>query len=397
VSKSDIIIIGGGVQGLTLAILAAERGLRAHLIERGAFGSGGSCGMFGDLDCGFRNLQKLRIGRLRRAGRGQDWFRQRFPTLVRPLACLTPLDGRGLRRPIVFDLALSVERATRRADPNAEGRVLSPGRTASFCPWLRSEKVAGAACWYESVAPDVPEFVAALVGRARAAGATLQDGVEAEALRLDGDSVAGVLARDHKRFARLALQAPVVVNCTGGEAAALARRLDSSAPALFEPALSFNLLLDRAPAFAGALVLHGATRLYCLRPFKGKLLAGAGYVPAAEGARWPTPPQIEALRAELAEAARGLNLRDSPVLQAFSGLVPGNAAGDGPAEQDILHDHATHGGPHGLVTMAGAESGAAPELAAEALALLQGRPKRRAFLPQAAGRLYERIVPGGAR
>ena len=396
-SSSDLIVVGGGVQGLVLAVLAAERGLRVHLIERAAFGSGASPGAFGVLDGGFLHLQRMEVGRLRRSARGLAWFRERFPRLIKPLACLMPLDGRGFRRPIAFELALAIERTIRRAKPDAEGRVLSPGRTASFCPWLRSEKLAGAVCWYEAVAPDMPQVVAALVARARAAGATLQDGVEAEALRLDGSMVTGVLARDHKRFARVALQAPLVANCAGGEAAALARRLDPSAPALFAPTLSFNLLLDRPPPFAGALVMRGASRQYFLRPLGGRLLAGSGYAPAREGARWPTPEQIDLLRTELGEAAPGLGLREAPVVQAFSGLVPGVAAGEGPAEQDVLHDHAAHGGPHGLITLAGAESHAAPELAAEALALAHSRPRRRAFLPQAAERLYERILPGGAR
>jgi glycerol-3-phosphate dehydrogenase len=397
VSSSDIIIIGGGVQGLVLAVVAAERGLRASLIERGAFGSGGSSAAFGDLDRRVGQMQRLRLGRLRRAARGQAWFSQRFPKLVRPLACLMPIDGRGPRRPLVVEIALAAERASRRSRPELEARVLSQGRTLSFCPWLRSERIAGAACWYEAVASDVPELVTALVERARAAGAILQPGVEAESLRLKGDAVTGVLARDHKRFARLALEAPLVVNCAGGEAAALARRLDASAPALFEPAIGFNLLLDRTPTFAGALVLRGASRLFCLRPFKGKLLVGTGYAPAGEGALWPTPPQIEALLAGLADAACGLSLRDAPVLQAFSGLAPGNAGGDGPVARDILHDHAAHGGPRGLVTVSGAETCAAPELAAEALAVAHNRPRRRAVLPRAAGRLYARILPGGAR
>ena len=397
-SASDLIVIGGGIQGLTLALVAAERGLRPRLLERGAFGAGGSVGAFGALDGGFQHLRRLKLGRLRRSKRGQAWFRKQFPDAVKPLACLMPLDGRGLRRPLAFDLLLSAERTLLRGRPSAEeGRVLSPGRAASFCPWLRTERLVGAVCWYESTAPDVAQLVRRLVERARAAGAILHEGVEAEALRLDGETVTGVLARDHKRFARLAFQAPLVVNCAGGEAAALARRLDAKAPMLFEPRLAFSILLDRTPPFAGAIVMRGPDHPLVMRPFKGRLLAGPGYAPAVDGAAGPTHAQVDALHAELAQAAPGLSLRDVRIAQVFGAVAPGGGAADDPA-RDVLYDHAAHGGPRGLIAAVSAESAAAPELAAEALALaMPARRRLRDMLPLVAERLYERILPGGAR
>ena len=396
-SASDLIVIGGGIQGLALALVAAERGLRPRVLERGAFGSAAGAGAFSALDR-FHHLHRLRFSRLRRSDRGQAWFRKHFPDAVKPLACLMPLDGRGLRRPIAFELLLSAERALRRKKPAAEeSRVLSPGRAASFCPWLRTERLVGAACWYEPAAPDVAYLVRRLVERARAAGAILHDGVEAEALRLDGGAVTGVLARDHKRFARLAFQAPLVVNCAGGEAAALARRLDPEAPTLFEPKLVFSLLLDRAPPFAGAVVMRSASRTLVLRPFKGRLLVGPGHATAADGTAGPTHEQVEALHAELAQAAPGLSLRDVRIAQVLSAVAPADETGQDLAG-DILYDHAAHGGPRGLIAAISAESATAPELAAEALALARPAGGRwRGVLPPAAGRLYQRILPGGAR
>src|SRR5690606_4931154 len=139
VSDSDLLIIGGGVHGLTLALLAAERGLRTILVERGAVGAGASSGSFGILHGGLRHLSRLRLGGMRRSARGQAWFRARFPDHVRPIPCLLPLDGRGLRRRTPFEFALALEERLRGEKLPAQGRVLRPHEAASLCPAMRAE------------------------------------------------------------------------------------------------------------------------------------------------------------------------------------------------------------------------------------------------------------------
>src|SRR5690606_3939747 len=160
------------------------------------------------------------------------------------IPCLLPLDGRGLRRRTPFEFALALEERLRGEKLPAQGRVLRPHEAASLCPAMRAETRRGAACWYDLVVADLGRLLAALADAARAAGARIMPNVEAEALRIEGGAARGVLGRDHGRFARVALKARLVVNCAGGEAAALARALDPQAPTLFHPVLAFNLLLD---------------------------------------------------------------------------------------------------------------------------------------------------------
>lgn len=397
--QSDLIVIGGGVHGLTLALLAAESGMSVQLAERGALGAGATSGSLGVLHGGLRHLPRLRLGLMRRSARGQAWFRERFPQLVRPLPCMLPLDGRGLQRRSVFELALAVEERLRGEPLPARGRVLRPHQASSLCPAMRDRKIVGAACWYDMAVNDLGEMVAALAERARAAGVKIMTNVEVEALRLDGSAVRGALCRDHARFARLALEAPLVANCAGGEAAALARRLDPEAPTLFHPVLAFNLLLDSPPPFAGALAIEGETRRYFLRAFRGRTLAGTEYASAAEGSAGPSDAQIEAFRGALARAAPELRLQDAPVLKVLSGLLPGRAAGTADLhERDVICDHALHGGPKGLVTVAGVKFTTAPETAKDALALLSALRRRHGLgATQLREPVYDRIAAGGAR
>ena len=55
----DVLVVGGGIYGLTLACDAAQRGLAVALIERGDFGSGAS----------FNHLRTIH----RRATKEDDW------------------------------------------------------------------------------------------------------------------------------------------------------------------------------------------------------------------------------------------------------------------------------------------------------------------------------------
>ena len=72
----------------------------------------------------------------------------------------------------------------------------------------------------------------------------------------------------------------VVVNAAGPWSRDLARRMGSDLPALFRPALAFNLLLDRPPLAEVAVAVEprrpAAPTYFCL-PWKGLLLAGTSY------------------------------------------------------------------------------------------------------------------------
>ena len=61
----DVLVVGGGIYGLTIAYDCAQRGLSVALIERGDFGSGASFNHLRTIHGGLRYLQTLDIGRAR--------------------------------------------------------------------------------------------------------------------------------------------------------------------------------------------------------------------------------------------------------------------------------------------------------------------------------------------
>ena len=104
----DLIVVGGGIYGAFLTLDAAHRGLRTLLLEKEDFGGQTSFNTLRIVHGGLRYLQSLDLHRFRESVRERTWFLRHLPDLVEPLACLMPLYGNGLKRPIVLRAALTL-------------------------------------------------------------------------------------------------------------------------------------------------------------------------------------------------------------------------------------------------------------------------------------------------
>ena len=87
----DVLVVGGGVYGLTIAYDCAQRGLSVALIDRGDFGSGASFNHLRTLHGGLRYLQTVDIGRARESVRERRTFARIAPGAIRfsRLFCLS--------------------------------------------------------------------------------------------------------------------------------------------------------------------------------------------------------------------------------------------------------------------------------------------------------------------
>src|SRR6516162_10752951 len=89
--RFDVLVLGGGVYGLTIACDAAERGLSVALIERDDFGCGASFNHLRTIHGGLRYLQSLDIGRARESVRERRTIARIAPHAVKPLPFAVPL------------------------------------------------------------------------------------------------------------------------------------------------------------------------------------------------------------------------------------------------------------------------------------------------------------------
>ena len=90
-STFDILVVGGGIYGLTIAYDAAQRGLSVALVEQNDFGSGTSFNHLRTIHGGLRYLQSLDLGRARESVRERRTVARIAPHAVRPLPFALPL------------------------------------------------------------------------------------------------------------------------------------------------------------------------------------------------------------------------------------------------------------------------------------------------------------------
>src|SRR5437867_5573445 len=87
----DLLVVGGGIYGLTIAYDAAQRGLSVALIERDDFGSGTSFNHLRTIHGGVWYLQTLDLVRARESVRERRTMARIAPHALRPLPFAVPI------------------------------------------------------------------------------------------------------------------------------------------------------------------------------------------------------------------------------------------------------------------------------------------------------------------
>src|SRR5436190_21325033 len=87
----DVLVVGGGITGVGVALDAATRGLRTALVERDDFASGTSSKSSKLVHGGIRYLQQREVGLVYEALAERQILRHTAPHLVRVLPFLLPV------------------------------------------------------------------------------------------------------------------------------------------------------------------------------------------------------------------------------------------------------------------------------------------------------------------
>ncbi|MCJ7526131.1 MAG: FAD-dependent oxidoreductase [Candidatus Aminicenantes bacterium] len=365
-TTTDLVIVGGGIYGIMLALEAGRRGKRSLLLEKDDFGGATSLNHLRTVHGGLRYLQSLDLARFFESVAERRWFLANFPALVQVLPCLMPLYGRGLKRAsimragLLLNDCLGLKRnagvAARKCLP--QGKVVGKRFTWNAFPQVDRKDLQASALWYDAAAPEHQRLLMEILRWACDLGATALNYVQGETLLLHHGKVGGVLAVDRQSGQRLEFRAPVVINAAGPWCRQVAQKFDQDYPRLLRNRLLlFNILFKRKALseYALALVPPGRpNHTYFVHNWKGRLLAGTAEIAVAAKDENPVPQaqDITDFIADMNDAVPELMLGEKDIEHIYAGILPATATGK-LSERETILDHGSQGGPAGLFSVSG--------------------------------------------
>jgi len=387
----DVLVVGGGIYGLTIAYDAAQRGLSVALIERGDFGGATSFNHLRTIHGGLRYLQTLDIARARESVVERRAIAMIAPHAVRPLPFALPLFRSITRGTMAMRVGFALDRIiafdrNRGVIPSHRlpaGRVVSREAGQRF-PGLWRRGVTGAAIWYDYVTIEADRLTFSFALAASQNGAALANHVEATALATEGRRVTGVRARDVLDARELEIGARVTVNATGAGIDHLLEPLGASTQTPMLKAMNLVTRREAGEAALGGRSTSGRNLFLVL--WRGRALFGTW-----ESARACQPDDtgapeadVAAFITELNEAFPSLDLTLDDVTLVHRGVVPAVVAGGRVSLEghERVRDHANDGPEaiEGLVSVVGAKyttaRGVAEQVTDRLLAKLRQQPVR---------------------
>lgn len=378
-SEVDVLVIGGGITGVGVALDAATRGLSVALVERRDLAHGTSRWSTKLVHGGLRYLAKGDVGVAWESATERARIVETIaPHLVRALPFTIPLTpdlspsaarltATGLR---MGDAMRTAARTSGKALPRT--RRITAAEALRWTPALDPVGLRGAYLHWDAQLEDDARLVVALARTAAAHGARIVTYAEVERVVTLGAEVRDVLTGSS-----FTLRARSVINATGVWAGDLH-------PAItLHPSSGSHLLFDAShlgdPAAAMSVPVPGAFGRFVFaipRP-DGLVLVGLTDEPF-DGDTIPDVPRVSEADEEflLATISRALavTLTSDDVVGRYAGLRPLLDAGDG-STADVSRRHAVlTDATTGMVTVVGGKLTTYRRMAQDAVDAIAARP-----------------------
>jgi glycerol-3-phosphate dehydrogenase len=387
----DLVIIGGGIYGASVARDAAMRGLTVALVDKGDFGSATSANNHKIIHGGLRYLQHGDLKRMRESIRERSILMRIAPHLVRPLPFLIPTYGHLLQGKLGMAVALKLNDLisfdrNRGLDPERiipPGRVISPGECVQLCPKLNQNGLSGGAIFFDAQVYNTDRLTLSHLLSAARDGADMANYVRVAGFVREGNTITGIRVTDVLSQGSFGVRAGVVVNCSGPWNDDVLRLLNGRRENRRIELLKAVVLVTRplvqdiavgvpsvAPYKDEDAIINKGDRYFFITPWRNTSLIGT-YQLAYE----TDPDEFEVGEQDITDFIRevnaalpGADLRRQDVYFVYAGLLP-RADGDGDRgsvqllKRYEIRDHAVEDDIEGLISVVGVKYTAARQVA----------------------------------
>ncbi|BCS33271.1 glycerol-3-phosphate dehydrogenase [Luteitalea sp. TBR-22] len=338
-TEFDLLIVGAGIYGATVAWDATQRGLKVALIDRGDFGSGTSFNNAKTVHGGVRSLQRGHLGEMREYLRERRALSHILPHLVHPLPFLMPTSRRLMRHKLALAAYFRLNDLLARdrndlPDPSKHlpaSRVLSRDECLRLAPWIDPHGVTGGIEWHDAQFSNSSRAELAFITSAVRQGLEAANYVQAVGLiRQDSGRVVGVMAQEHlpDPGPPFPIRARAVLLATGGWTADLVRAWGAgTARRVPQWSVAMNLVIE---GLGGTHAVGGNARgrLFFLAPWRGATIAGTSHDPWTATAEHlsPRPEYVSQLLADLNVAFPRAGITAAAIRLVHRGLLPASEA-----------------------------------------------------------------------
>lgn len=375
----DLLVIGGGINGLAAAWDATLRGLRVGLVEKGDFGAQTSSATLKIVHGGLRYLQHLDFRRMRESIGERSVLLRIAPHLVEPFPFLVPTYGHFMQgqelmaAAILMNEVISFDRNRLIRDPARQipaGRLVSREECMKLAPCVQREGLTGGVIFYDAQMYNSERLTLSFAMSAAEQGAALANYAQVVRLLRDADRVVGARVRDLLTGSEFDVRAAVTANMTGPWSDIVLGLLERPDPPrrvlrskgiqIVAPRLTDGIALAVPSKYEDPdAILKRGGRNFFITPWRGVSLIGTTdtvYEGDPDAFRI-LDRDIQEFVAEINESLPTVQLSREQVPFAFGGLRPITEknidAGSKVARKYEIYDHRRDLGIEGLVTVIG--------------------------------------------
>ncbi len=224
----DLLIVGGGITGMTIAWDASLRGYSVALIEKKDFGHATSMATSKLIHGGLRYLKNLDFNLVRESLRERRYFSNIIPHQVCPLPFLLPIYGQNIILKYFLKIGLSLydilsfdkNLVKNKSKKMKNHKWLSRKKALKYEPRLAKKGLRGAFLYHDLQNIHPERINIDFINSARMCGAIIVNYLEVTNIlyreREDGKNICGVKVKDQmKNGSEFIIASKVVINCSG--------------------------------------------------------------------------------------------------------------------------------------------------------------------------------------
>lgn len=349
----DLLVIGGGILGTSVAWTATQAGLRVAMVDSGDFAGATSSASSKLVHGGLRYLQTGNVRLVAENHRERRSLASDIaPHLVNHRPFLVPIYNDGPHGAAKMGAGVFLYSALS-AFGDGMGRLLSPKQAKRLAPGLRTDGLKSVAAYSDHQMNDSRMAVMS-VRAAVDAGAVVLNHAEVQGLRTTSGRVTGAELRDRVSGEEFGVDARLVLNATGPWVDHLRRMEDPNAAPSVRLSKGAHLVLNTPDPWRAALTIPvDKYRVSFAIPWEGHLLLGTtdeAYEgdPADVGV---VPSDVDQI---LGEASTGIDpsyLDRDRMTYSFAGLrvLPGGPGDTSSAKRETVVSQ----GRGGMLSVAG--------------------------------------------